>query len=189
MIKYNIQIIVFLFLSIWFNACSSNNSGDHVVLELDNQHLKDTPAGFWLNDFDIDYSFESRRFKRQISDIIENEGELIDGSFSTDNFNEVQTLIYNYKDYKILIQQYEGGIWEGPKVIPFQEYTSGGWSSWITISLKDSIPYAELIPNKYKDLNPNREYEHSVTIESKIDQERRLFLFGRGLYCERITLH
>ena len=79
MIKYNIHIIVFLFLSLLFNACSSNNSGDHIVLELDNQHLKDTPAGFWLNDFDIDYSFESRRFKRQISDIIEDDGELIDG--------------------------------------------------------------------------------------------------------------
>tara|TARA_B100000767_G_C19514207_1_gene429693 strand:+ start:110 stop:673 length:564 start_codon:yes stop_codon:yes gene_type:complete len=187
MIKYN--ILVYLFLLFWFNACSTKNNGDHIVLKLDNQHLKDTPAGFWLNDFDIDYSINSERFKKQVSDIIVNEGELIDGYFSQDNFNEVETLIYQYKDYQILIEQYKDGIWKGPKVIPFQEYHNGGLSSWITIKLKSNIPYAELIPNKYKDLNPNREYEHSVTIESQIDQERRLFLFGSGLYCERITLH
>jgi hypothetical protein len=185
--KYFTQCFIIFFLSFCFNACSKN-IGKHIVIDLEEKHLKDTPSGSWLDIFDIDYLFISKRLKKQISDILIEEGELIDEYVWEDNENVVKSYIYQYKNYEILLEYYDGGIWTGPKVIPFQEYYNGGWNSWITINFKKGIPYAELLPNHYKDLSPNRKYEHSVTIESKIDQERRLFLFGYGSTCKRISL-
>ena len=66
-----------------------------------------------------------------------------------------------------------------------------GWGSrnlWITIEFEKGIAYSELLPDQYQMLDPVRTYEHAVTVESSADQHRRLFLFGYGPLCRRISL-
>lgn len=160
----------------------------HVFIKLPQTHLEETAAGFWLSVFDIDYSPGAERMKKQVMDKLKSNGVLLDQYVREDGANLVYTRIWQYKGKKIKEEIYKGGIWNGPKIIPFQEYHSGGWSSWITIEFENGIPYSTLLPYDYININPKRRYEHTATIESTIDQERRLFLFGYGDRCKRISL-
>ena len=166
-------------------SCSKDG---HVFVKLPETHLEETAAGFWLSVFEIDYSPGAERLKRQVMDKLRSEGTLLEEYVHQDGANNVNTRVWKYRDKKIKEEYYKGGIWEGPEVVPFQEYYNGGWNSWITIEFNDGILYSKLLPNHYKMINPNRKYEHTATIESAIDQKRRLFLFGYGTRCQRISL-
>ncbi len=178
-----VHVVLVLVLSI--ASCSKD---EHIVITLPDTHLEETPAGFWLREFEIDYSPGAERLKKQVNDKLRSDGTLVDRYIHQEGANEVDTSIAEYRDLKIRLEYYKGGIWEGPKIIPFQEY-KGGWNHWITVDLGEGIPYSKLLPDHYKKINPNRKYEHTATIKSVIDQERRLFLFGYGTRCRRISLY
>ena len=179
------KFFAILILSISFIGCSKDG---YIVIDLEGEHLENTPSGFWLDVFDIDYSFSSERLKTQVVNQLKTGGALLDEYTHKEGANTVKTYVYKFREYKILLEYYDGGIWEGPKVIPFQEYYNGGLNSWVTIEFKEGIPYSKLLPNNYMEINQNRKYEHTATIKSTIDQERRLFLFGYGSNCQRISL-
>ncbi len=187
--KRTIQYIAqfgFLFVIVCIiNACSKDG---HVFVKLPETHLEETHAGFWLAIFEIDYSPGAERLKRQVLDKLRSEGTLIDESVYQDGANNVTTRVWKYRGEKIKEEYYKGGIWKGPKVVPFQEYYNGGWNSWITIEFDEGVPYSKLLPSHHNKINPNRKYGHTATIESAIDQKRRLFLFGYGSWCQRISL-
>lgn len=163
----------------------------HIFIELQETHLEETKAGFWLSEFDIDYSPSAERMKKQVMDKLKSDGLLLDQYVHKGGLKgacTVYTRIWQYKGKNIKEEIYKGGIWNGPKIIPFQEYSSGGWSSWITIEFENGMPYSKLLPDEYRNINSKRRYEHTATIESTIDQGRRLFLFGYGDTCKRISL-
>ena len=179
------KVLVVLMLTLSIPSCSKE---EHVVITLPNTHLEETQAGFWLRVFEIDYSPGAESLKRQILEKLKSNGTLVDGYFHEEGANEVKTSIWKYEDLKIKLEYYRGGIWKGPKIVPFQEYYRGGLNSWISVDFSEGIPYSRLLPDHHKKINPNRKYEHTATIESTIDQERRLFLFGYGTQCQRISL-
>jgi len=187
--RYKILLYTALpvFLVIILLSIRSYLGDGHVFIELPETHLEETKAGFWLSEFDIDYSPGAQRMKKQVMDKLKSDGALLDQYVREDGANSVYTRIWKYKSQTIKEEIYKGGIWNGPKIIPFQEY-SGGWTSWITIEFENGIPYSKLLPDEYININPKRRYEHTATIESTIDQGRRLFLFGYGDRCKRISL-
>lgn len=174
-------------ITMMLSGCA-DSGGKHVLIELGPTHLVDNPAGSWLKMFDIDYSSGAERFKKQITNQLRQEGELVEEYIGEENGNSVQTFIWNYRGHKFTEKYYKGGIWKGPKIIPFQEYYGEGWNSWVTFFPAAPIAYVELLSERYIELQEQRNYEHAATIVSEIDQERRLFLFGYGENCERITL-
>jgi len=179
------KVFVLLVLTLSVVSCSKEG---HIVITLPDTHLEETPAGFWLRMFEVDYSPGAERLKKQVVDKLRSDGTLVDEYIHEEGANKVKTYVWKYRGHKIREEYYKGGIWEGPKIVPFQEYYNGGWNSWVTIEFSEGILYSKLLPNHYKKINPNRKYEHTATIESTIDQERRLFLFGYGSRCQRISL-
>jgi len=180
--------IVFLIMVFIIFSCSKD---DHIFIELAENHLEETPAGFWLSMFEIDYSLGAERMKKQVMDKLKSDGVLLDQFVRKCGLKgacTVYTRIWKYKGKNIKEEIYKGGIWNGPEIIPFQEYSRGGWTSWITIEFEDAIPYSKLISDEYRNINSKRKYEHTATIELTIDQSRRLFLFGYGDRCRRISL-
>jgi hypothetical protein len=191
--RYKILLYTALpvFLAIILLNIRSYLGDGHIFIELQEKHLTETPAGFWLSMFEIDYSPGAERMKKQVMNKLESDGLLLDQYAQKGGLKDaciVYTRIWKYKGKSIKEEIYKGGIWNGPKIIPFQEYSNGGWTSWITIEFEDSIPYSKLLPDEYERINPKRRYEHTATIESKIDQGRRLFLFGYGDTCKHISL-
>ena len=179
---FGIAFVLFLTVS------CADNSGQHVMVDSKPSHLADLPAGFWLKWFDIDYTDSEKRIKKQITDQLRDQGTLVEEFIREDGANSVKTFVYEYRGTKFVEEYYKGGTWKGPKIVPFQEYYNGGWNSWITIHLSEPISYSKLLPDHYTELKLERRYEHTATIESEIDQMRRLFLFGHGDKCNRITL-
>jgi len=179
------RILILFWLPVSLIACSKEG---HIFIKLSDTHLEETPAGFWLSLFSLDYSPGAERMKKQVMDKLHEHGTLIDEYIHKDGVNTVKTLIWDYAGHRFKEEYYKGGIWEGPKIVPFQEYSNGGWNTWITIVFNEGIPYSELLPDHYPKINPKRKYEHTATIESAIDQGRRLFLFGYGSRCQRILL-
>lgn len=180
--NYKFLVIVLFF----FLSCSNDG---HIVINLENEHLENTEAGSWIGLFNIDYSPNAPRLKSQITNQLEGFGNLIDEYTHEQGSNSVKTKVWKYKGQKIKEEYYIGGIWAGSeKVIPFQQYYNGGLNTWITIEFEYGKSYSELIPNHFQEINRLREYEHTVTIESKVDNGRRLFLFGYGSTCESISL-
>lgn len=163
----------------------------HIFIELQETHLVYTKAGFWLADFNIDYSPGAEGMKKQVMDKLKSDGILLNQYVHKGGLKDactVYTRIWKYKENLIKEEIYRGGIWNGPIIIPFQEYTNGGWNSWITVEFENGITYSNLLPDEYRNINPKRRYEHTATIESQIDQGSRLFLFGYGDKCKRISL-
>jgi len=187
-IRNTMRIIILMIMAFSISSCSKEG---HIYIKLPEKHLEETPAGFWLSMFEIDYSQGAERIKKQVMDKLKSDGVLLDQYIHEGGLKDactVYTRIWKYRGRKIKEEIYKGGIWNGPKIIPFQEYNNGGWSSWITIEFEERIPYSKLIPNNYRNINSKRRYEHTATIESTIDQGRRLFLFGYGDRCRRISL-
>jgi len=149
-------------------SCSKEG---HIVITLPDTHLEETPAGFWLRMFEVDYSPGAENLKKQVLDKLRSDGTLIDEYIHKEGSKKVKTYVWKYRGYRIR-----------------EEYYNGGWDSWITIEFSEGIPYSKLLPNHYEKIKPNRNYEHTATIKSTIDQERRLFLFGYGSRCQRISL-
>ncbi|MCG2789576.1 MAG: hypothetical protein L6405_06475 [Actinomycetia bacterium] len=187
--KFGRSIVVLsgLLLVLYINIIACSKDG-HIVIKLTDKHLEETPSGFWLAMFELDYSLGGERMKKQVMDKLKLDGKLIDEFVREDGANTVYTRLWKYKGEKLKEEIYKGGIWNGPKVVPFQEYHYEGWTSWITIEFENGIPYSTLLPDHYTNINPKRKYEHTATIESVIDQGRRLFLFGYGSNCKRISL-
>ena len=129
-IKLVSQFFIIFTLAFCIISCSKDK---HIFIKLDNTHLKDTPPGFWLNIFELNYSQDAIRLKKQIMNKLRSEGELLDEYNYNDGPNVVKTFLWKYCGLNIKEQYYNGGIWEGPKVIPFQEYSNGGWNTWFTI--------------------------------------------------------
>ena len=170
------------------SACSDGSK--HVVISLPKEHLSSTPAGLWLLSFDLDYSQGAKRLKLQVRDNLEKNGTLVDKFIYQSGANKVGAKIWEYKGNKFREEHYSGGIWEGPNVVSFQKYYNGGPAEnlWITVEFSEGVPYSELLPKHYMQLEQNRKHEHSATVESELDQGRRLFLFGYGAMCKRISL-
>ena len=190
--RYKILLYTALpvFLAIILLNIRSYLGDGHIFIELQETHLEETKAGFWLSKFDIDYSPGDERMKKHVMDKLKSDGVLLDQYVHKGGLKgacTVYTRIWKYKGKNIKEEIYKGGIWNGPKIIPFQEYC-GGWTSWITIEFENGIPYSKLLADEYININPKRRYEHTATIESTIDQGRRLFLFGYGDRCQRISL-
>jgi len=180
-----LKVAILFMMALIIATCSKDG---HIFIKLPEKHLEETAAGFWLSEFEIDYSPGAERIKKQVMDKLKSDGVLLDEFVREDGANSVYTRIWKYKGKHIKEETYKGGIWQGPKVVPFQEYHYEGWSSWITIEFERGIPYSTLLPDNYVNINPKRKYEHAATIESVIDQGRRLFLFGYGTQCQRISL-
>ena len=170
-----------------FSIASCSKDG-HIFIKLSEKHLEEVPAGFWLSVFEIDYSPGAEGMKKQVMDKLKSDGVLVDQYVREDGANTVYTRSWKYKNNSIKDEIYKGGIWNGPKIVPFQEYHYAGWTSWITIEFENGIPYSKLLPENYTNINRKRKYEHTATIESEIDQGSRLFLFGYGDRCQRISL-
>jgi hypothetical protein len=182
------DIITIAFIVILISACSDGSG--HIVIEMTEGHLESMPSGLWLSSFDLDYSPNAKRLKLQVEDKLKAEATLIDKYVYQDGANKVGARLWEYRGQRIKEEYYAGGIWKGPKVFPPQEYHNGGPAEnlWITIEFERGIPYSKLLPDHYMNMNPQRKYEHSATIESTKDQGRRLFLFGYGALCKKISL-
>lgn len=146
--------------------------------------------GSWLGVFDLDYSEDAGHLKLQVIDKLRAEADLIDEYVYEEEGNKVGARTWELQGMRIKEEYYRGGDWEGPKVLPEQRYYNGGPAEnlWITIEFERGIPYSKLIPDHHQLLQPVREIEHTVTVESSQDQGRRLFLFGYGELCRRISL-
>lgn len=145
--------------------------------------------GSWLAIFDFDYSEGAEDLKLQAVAHLSANAKLVEEYVYEDEGNKVGARVWDFQGIRIKEEYYRGGVWEGPKVIPAQEYYAGGAAEnlWITIEFEQGIPYSELLPEQYQMLDPVRPYEHAVTVESPMDQHRRLFLFGYGPLCRRIS--
>lgn len=178
------NLLIVIIAILLFSGCSKEG---HIDFEVSDQHLDQHPAGSWLATFDVDYSQGPRSIKKQILEKLHNKGKLIDKYRREENANVITTFIWNYKGNTIKEEYYRGGIWGGPKIIPYQEYYAGELAVWITIEFKEGFPYSKVIPNHYKQINVKRKYEHTATIKFPKDNAR-LFLFGYGSICNRISL-
>ncbi|RJQ48995.1 MAG: hypothetical protein C4528_01520 [Gammaproteobacteria bacterium] len=165
-------------------GCSKEGHIDFNVID---KHLEQHAAGSWTAAFNIDYSQGPQSIKKQIIEKLHNHGDLIDKYRREENANVITTFIWDYKGKTIKEEYYKGGIWAGPKIIPYQEYYAGELDVWITIEFKEGVPYSEVIPNHHKQINAGRKYEHTATIKFPKDNAR-LFLFGYGSICNRISL-
>jgi len=178
----NLAIVVALLLAL--AACSKEG---HIDIEVPDLRLDQLPAGEWLTAFEISHKPGADDPKRQILRKLREEGKLKDEFKREENENMVTARVWSYKGYTIKEQYYQGGIWQGPKIIPYQEYYQGELLVWITVEYQDGVPYSKLLPEHYQSINPNRKYEHTATITSKKDRAR-LFLFGYGSLCQRVSL-
>lgn len=177
----------FAILLCFFFILAGCSKGGHIEFDANNSRLEELPAGKWLTAFQIRYSTDSDEPKKQIIQKLRHEGKLLDEYEREENANLIITRIWNYKGHIIKEQYYQHGIWQGPEIVPYQEYYQGELSVWISIEYPDGVPYSKLLPEHYKEINPNRKYEHTATITSRKNRAR-LFLFGYGLLCKRISL-
>lgn len=162
----------------------------HLVINLKQGRLQDLPMGSWLQFFDFDYSPQAEDLKLQAVARLQERATLQDEYVFEAEDNKVGVRVWDYQGMRIKEEYYRGAEWEGPEVLPAQQYYLGGPAEnlWITIEFERGIPYAELIPDQSKRLEPVRAQEHAVTVTSMQDQKRRLFLFGYGDLCRRISL-
>jgi len=167
--------------------CASCARERHVDIKLQKTHLEKTPAGSWLSDFEVSHASDAESIKMQIVAELKRNGTVVDEYTRGDGVKTVKATLYDYGGKRILEEYYAGGIWNGPKVVPYQEYYNAGWNVWLTIDLGKGVPYSELLPEHHTQINPNRKYEHMATIESE-ENGRRLFLFGNGNICKRVSL-
>ena len=182
--KSYISLSIILIAILLFSGCSKEG---HIDFEVSDQHLEHHPAGRWLATFNVDYSQGPRSIKKQILEKLHNQGKLIDKYRREENANVITTFVWNHKGNTIKEEYYKGGIWGGPKIIPYQEYYAGELAVWITIEFKEGVPYSKVIPSHYEQINAKRKYEHTATIKSPKDNAR-LFLFGYGSICNHISL-
>ena len=167
-----------------FSGCSRE---PQVEVDVES-HLQDTLAGKWLTEFHLSYDQGAPPIKQQIADILLANGTLLTKYSSEENGNNVTTFFWRYNGKTIREQVFKGGIWGGPKVHPEEEYYSGELLVWFTLDLGErGILYSELLPRNYQDLKESRKIEHAATIKSGTDHAR-LFLFGYGDRCTRISL-
>jgi hypothetical protein len=178
------KLAILVSILLVLTACSKEG---HIDIDVQDRHLEQLPAGEWLTAFQISYSPDAEDPKKQILRRLRQNGKLRDEYKREDNGNVVTTRVWSYKGYTIKEQYYQGGIWQGPKIIPYQEYYQGELSVWITVEYQDGVPYSKLLHEHYQSIKPNRKYEHTATMTSKKDRTR-LFLFGYGSLCQRVSL-
>jgi hypothetical protein len=176
-------ILAMVVATVVLSACSRQ---PHVKVDAES-HLQDTLAGKWLTTFRLRYESGASPIKKQIAAELRANGTLLDKYSSEENGNVVLTLVWSYRGTTIREQYFKGGIWAGPQVYPPQEYYLGELPVWFTLELGQGVPYSELLPGNDQILKEPREMEHTATIESRADNAR-LFLFGHGARCTRISL-
>lgn len=181
--SYN-NLFLTLFILLITTGCTDNSTHG---IEATEQIIEQNPAGKWIASFSVNYNQSPRDTKKQIVEKLHKHGKLIDKYRHEDNGNIITTFIWNYEGNTIKKEYYRGGIWRGPKITPRHEYYHGEIPVWVTIVFKNGIPYSEVLPNHYKKINKNSEYEHRATIRFPKDNAR-LFLFGNGTLCNRISL-
>jgi hypothetical protein len=177
------RILELAVLLLGLASCSKER---HVDIEVSERHLDQLPSGEWLAAFEISWKPDSEDPKRQILQKLRGEGTLRNEFRQEINGNDVITRVWNYRGHVIKEQYFQGGIWRGPEVIAYQEYYQGELPVWITIEFPEGIPYSKLLPDQYKYINASRKHEHTATINCKGDRAR-LFLFGFGSLCQRIS--
>jgi len=178
------RLVAALFLYSILLGCSN---GGHVEVELGDTHLQQVPAGQWLSEFNLKYGVGAQPIKQQIAEELRARGTLVEEYMHEENSNTVTTMVWNYNGKTFREEYYRGGIWEGPKIIAYQEYYQGGLAVWFTIDLAEGIPYVELLPDLHQSMPQDRMLEHAATVKSTADNAR-LFLFGYGIRCTRISL-
>ena len=159
----------------------------HVNIRLRDKHLEDVPAGRWLKVFSLRYESGAPPMKEQILEKLHSEGVLEDKNEHEENATRILTYEWRFQGMKIKEEYYVGGSgWRGPKVSPQQAFREAGSDAWVTIETGET-PYQDLLPEKYVQIIPHRIHEHTATVASAVDA-RRLFLFGYGNTCKRISL-
>ena len=180
------RVLLFVVLFFILSSCSRNLE-NHLEITLNNLHIEDVASGDWINNFKFD-RLSSKNIKTQVYLDIIDRGELVDEFLWEEHGNEVFTRVYELENIEVSLNLYNGGIFNGPNLFPPQQYHSGD-NLWISYEFNEPISYKELIPNNFQKLEEIRKYEHSATITSKLSKGTRLFLFGFGSFCKKVTLY
>lgn len=164
--------LVILFLS--FHGCSDKNPGIDISLQ-ENEQLEDIAAGWWIKELGLHYGAQSKYITIQIHDYLHEKARLLD-KYQADDGALTAIWEYDGKTTQIVIEEKIYQSSDGQNIWMTYEYPSPG-TTW-----------SNIIPSDYTRLKPDRKYEHAVTIHSVADGKARLFLFGGGEYCRRISL-
>jgi hypothetical protein len=170
------NLFVFFLICWAMVGCSGRNTGINIDLP-ENQHLEDHPAGWWIKELSLKYDHNSKeRITQRVHNRLVARGGIFIDKYSKNKQNFV--FVWEYVGLR--------------KVFVVEEHYFYGEDSAdlsITIPLEPpGITWESIIPNHCDKLKPNRISELAATIESKADRGARLFLYGWGQYCTRITL-
>jgi len=180
-------LLVCLSTMLGFGILGCSRSGG-INIDLPNgTHLADHPSGFWLRDLLRSSSDTTRYITTRVHDVISAIGEPID-KYSTKR--KSVTVVWKVTHGK---KPYYADVYQACSHLIIEEtlYDSDerGTDLWLTINLDEpGLPWSCLIPDQFMNLKPNRKYENAVAISSRADRGARLFLFGWGKYCKRISL-
>ena len=94
MIRNTTSIVILLVMVFSMGSCSKDG---HIFIKLSEKHLEETPAGFWLSMFEIDYSPGAERMKKQVMDKLKSDGILLEEYARENGANKVFTRIWKYK--------------------------------------------------------------------------------------------
>lgn len=168
----NSILLAVLLVSVY--SCSDKNSGIDIRLS-ENQRIEDMAAGWWIKDLDLENGKQSKYITVQMHYRLIQQARLIN-RYNNDRNGLVAIWEYYGKTNPVIIKEeiYEGS--DGQTIWMSYEYPSPG------------VLWSKVIPADYQRLKPNRKYEHAVTIHSTADKGARIFLFGWGDYCTRISI-
>jgi hypothetical protein len=164
-------ILIFLFISV-FGCSKEDHAFDHINLP-ENIRLEDTDAGWWIKELNLQYDAQDVPLTTQIhKHLISNATQLDTYQTSVDDL----TVIWEYC---------------GSKCINLVEeiYKSAqGENIWISYEYPiPGAPWRDVLPEIYTRIKTDQEYGQVAVIESKADKAR-LFLFGSGNYCRRMSI-
>lgn len=176
-----------IFIILITSLISCDNKNDHIEINLHKKHLWETKAGFWLKSFKINPSSDVT-IKKQITDILKKDALLIKQDQRVEGVHHITRWIFEYNGIRVINEVYLGGVWNGPEIKAYHEYPNG-YSAWITFELKEPIKYTEILELDSLNIDKVRRRSHTATIVGHLDDQKRLFLFGHGDECEKISLY
>ena len=181
------KFIKLLFVTLIITLISCDDENDHIEIDLQKKHLWEIKAGFWLKTFNIDTS-SNITIKKQITDKLEEEGLLIKQDQRKEGIHRITRWTFKFYGMDVVNEVYQGGVWNGPEIKSYHQYPNG-YTNWITFKLKKPIKYTEILGLDSLDIKKVRSRAHTATIIGNLDDEKRLFLFGYGDECNKISLY
>lgn len=155
-------------------GCSDRNSCIDISLP-ESQRIEDTAVGWWIKGLVLHYGNQSKYITTQMHIRLNAEAKLID-KYINDRKGQVTIWEYYNNNTPIIIKEEVNEGSDGQTIWMSYEYPYPG------------IIWSKIIPADFQRLKPNRKYEHAVTIDSAADKGARVFLFGWGEYCTRISI-